>query len=175
MKRLGAPGLTVITDYAQGRVGLITGVRSDERELTSRSTTDDPRNHRRRGPALARKLAAYSRTAEQVRPAHAPADGYRASPAVELAESHPLERALLEKLVERIVPQAYQPVGWNAEQATFPLDCHLAKEEPLRQMNFTYNIDTPYADGGVSNDDGTDEGVKELGEKVIKEIGRAHV
>ena len=42
----------------------------------------------------------------------------------------------------------------------------------LRQMNFTYNIDTPYADGGVSNDDGTDEGVHELGEAAIKEMNR---
>ena len=42
----------------------------------------------------------------------------------------------------------------------------------LRQMNFTYNIDTPYADGGVSNGDGTDEGVHELGEAAIKEMNR---
>ena len=42
----------------------------------------------------------------------------------------------------------------------------------LRQMNFTYNIDTVYGDGGVSNSDGTDEGVKELGEKVVREMNR---
>ena len=42
----------------------------------------------------------------------------------------------------------------------------------LRQMNFTYNIDTPFADGGVSNDDGTDEGVQELGTTVIREMNR---
>lgn len=42
----------------------------------------------------------------------------------------------------------------------------------LRQMNFTYNVDMPYADGGVSNDDGTDKGVKELGAKVVKEMNR---
>ena len=42
----------------------------------------------------------------------------------------------------------------------------------LRQMNFTYNIDTPYADGGVSNDDGTDEGVHEIGAEVIREMNR---
>ena len=42
----------------------------------------------------------------------------------------------------------------------------------LRQMNFTYNIDTPYADGGVSNDDGTDQGVHPLGAKVVKEMNR---
>ncbi|WP_282124437.1 membrane dipeptidase [Algibacter mikhailovii] len=42
----------------------------------------------------------------------------------------------------------------------------------LRQMNFTYNIDTKFADGGVSNDDGTDNGVTELGAKVIREMNR---
>lgn len=42
----------------------------------------------------------------------------------------------------------------------------------LRQLNFTYNIDTIYADGGVSNDDGTDQGISELGEEVIKEMNR---
>ena len=42
----------------------------------------------------------------------------------------------------------------------------------LRQLNFTYNIDTIYADGGVSNDDGTDEGVTDLGEEVVKEANR---
>lgn len=42
----------------------------------------------------------------------------------------------------------------------------------LRQLNFTYNIDTPYADGGVSNSDGTDQGVHELGEAVVKEMNK---
>jgi membrane dipeptidase len=42
----------------------------------------------------------------------------------------------------------------------------------LRQLNFTYNIDTPYADGGVSNSDGTDQGVTELGEQVVQEMNR---
>lgn len=42
----------------------------------------------------------------------------------------------------------------------------------LRQMNFTYNIDTPYADCGVSNDDGTDQGINDLGADVIKEMNR---
>ena len=42
----------------------------------------------------------------------------------------------------------------------------------LRQMNFTYNIDTPYADGGVSNDDRSDEGVHEIGAEVIREMNR---
>jgi membrane dipeptidase len=43
----------------------------------------------------------------------------------------------------------------------------------LRQMNFTYNIDLPgVADGGVSNSDGTDEGVHELGFEILKEMNR---
>jgi membrane dipeptidase len=42
----------------------------------------------------------------------------------------------------------------------------------LRQLNFTYNIDTPYADGGVSNSDGTDQGVTERGAEVINEMNR---
>lgn len=42
----------------------------------------------------------------------------------------------------------------------------------LRQMNFTYNIDFDYADGGVSNDDGTDQGVTDLGAQVVKEMNR---
>ena len=62
-------------------------------------------------------------------------------------------------------------------QSMMPLGEDLANVEKfydlgLRQMNFTYNIDTPYADGGVSNDDGTDEGVKELGSEVVKEMNR---
>lgn len=62
-------------------------------------------------------------------------------------------------------------------QSMMPLGEDLANIEKfyklgLRQMNFTYNIDTPYADGGVSNDDKTDEGVKELGAQAIKEMNR---
>lgn len=42
----------------------------------------------------------------------------------------------------------------------------------LRQLMFTYNIDTHYSDGGVSNDDGTDKGVHDIGFDVIKEANR---
>ena len=42
----------------------------------------------------------------------------------------------------------------------------------LRQLMFTYNIDTPYSDGGVSNSDGTDKGVHAVGFDVIKEANR---
>ncbi len=62
-------------------------------------------------------------------------------------------------------------------QSMMPLEEDLGNIEKfydlgLRQMNFTYNIDTPYADGGVSNYDNTDEGVTEFGAKVIKEMNR---
>lgn len=42
----------------------------------------------------------------------------------------------------------------------------------MLQLMFTYNIDTPYADGGVSNSDGTDKGVYDVGFDVIKEANR---
>ncbi len=62
-------------------------------------------------------------------------------------------------------------------QSMMPLEEDLSNIEKyydlgLRQMNFTYNIDTPYADGGVSNYDETDEGVTELGAKAIREMNR---
>ena len=62
-------------------------------------------------------------------------------------------------------------------QSMMPLGEDVANVEKyynlgLRQMNFTYNIDTPYADGGVSNDDGTDKGITKLGEEVIREMNR---
>lgn len=42
----------------------------------------------------------------------------------------------------------------------------------LRRANFTYNVDTAYAAGGVSNSDGTDDGLTELGKKFIMEMNR---
>lgn len=42
----------------------------------------------------------------------------------------------------------------------------------LRRANFTYNVDTAYAAGGVSNSDGSDFGVTELGAQVIREMNR---
>jgi membrane dipeptidase len=62
-------------------------------------------------------------------------------------------------------------------QSMMPLGEDIANVEEyyklgLRQMNFTYNIDSAYADGGVSNDDGTDKGVTELGKRVIQEANR---
>lgn len=42
----------------------------------------------------------------------------------------------------------------------------------LRTANFTYNEDNAYAGGSVSNDDGTNDGVTELGKKFIEEMNR---
>ncbi|WP_068546417.1 dipeptidase [Thalassotalea crassostreae] len=42
----------------------------------------------------------------------------------------------------------------------------------LRQLMYSYNVDTPYSDGGVSNSDGTDTGVQEAGFAVLKEANR---
>lgn len=66
--------------------------------------------------------------------------------------------------------QSMMPLGSDPAQIMSNLKKYY--DLGLRQMNFTYNIDTPFADGGVSNSDGTDQGVTDLGEKVIKEMNR---
>jgi len=42
----------------------------------------------------------------------------------------------------------------------------------LRTANFTYNVDNPYGGGAVSNDDGTNDGVTELGAEFVREMNR---
>lgn len=42
----------------------------------------------------------------------------------------------------------------------------------IRRANFSYNVDNAYAGGSVSNDDGSNEGVTELGKQVIREMNR---
>ena len=42
----------------------------------------------------------------------------------------------------------------------------------LRTANFTYNKDNAYGGGSKSNDDGSNDGVTELGKKVIREMNR---
>ena len=66
--------------------------------------------------------------------------------------------------------QSMMPLGTDPAQVKSNLQKYY--DLGLRQLNFTYNIDTIYADGGVSNDDGTDEGVTDLGEEVVKEANR---
>ena len=68
--------------------------------------------------------------------------------------------------------QSMMPLGAEGDADTAVANLRKFHELGLRQMNFTYNIDTPYADGGVSNSDGTDEGVKDPGEVVIKEMNK---
>jgi membrane dipeptidase len=66
--------------------------------------------------------------------------------------------------------QSMMPLGTDPEQAVVNLQKFY--DLGLRQMNFTYNIDTVFADGGVSNDDGSDQGITDLGEKIINEMNR---
>lgn len=66
--------------------------------------------------------------------------------------------------------QSMMPLGTDPEKVKVNLQRFY--DLGLRQLNFTYNIDTPFADGGVSNSDGSDQGVTALGEEVIKEMNR---
>jgi len=66
--------------------------------------------------------------------------------------------------------QSMMPLGTDPEQAVANLQKYY--DLGLRQLNFTYNIDTIYADGGLSNDDGTDQGITDLGERIIGEANR---
>jgi membrane dipeptidase len=68
--------------------------------------------------------------------------------------------------------QSMMPLGADSDVENTLANLRTYHELGLRQMNFTYNIDTIYAHGGVSNDDGTDQGVTGLGEKVIREMNR---
>lgn len=68
--------------------------------------------------------------------------------------------------------QSMMPLGAEATAEEAIANLRKYHELGLRQLNFTYNIDTPYGDGGVSNSDGTDQGVHELGEVVIKEMNK---
>lgn len=84
-----------------------------------------------------------------------------------------IERAQKEgKLAIMHNHQSMMPLGAEGDLETTLANLREYHELGLRQLNFTYNIDTIYADGGVSNNDGTDQGVTEFGEKVVKEMNR---
>jgi membrane dipeptidase len=68
--------------------------------------------------------------------------------------------------------QSMMPLGPEATAEEAVSNLREYYDLGLRQLNFTYNIDTPYADGGVSNSDGTDQGVSPLGESVVQEMNR---
>lgn len=68
--------------------------------------------------------------------------------------------------------QSMMPLGADPDPEEAIANLREYHELGLRQLNFTYNIDTIYADGGVSNDDGTDGGVAELAEEVVREMNR---
>ena len=68
--------------------------------------------------------------------------------------------------------QGMMPLGANNSTEEALANLREFYDLGLRQMLFTYNIDTRYADGGVSNSDGTDQGITDLGEEVIREMNR---
>ncbi|KAA1188877.1 hypothetical protein F0M18_16875 [Pseudohalioglobus sediminis] len=68
--------------------------------------------------------------------------------------------------------QSMMPLGAEGNEEEAIANLREYHKLGLRQLNFTYNIDTPYADGGVSNSDGTDQGVHGPGEAVVKEANK---
>jgi membrane dipeptidase len=68
--------------------------------------------------------------------------------------------------------QGMQPLSATGDEKEALLNLQKFYDLGLRQMFFSYNIDTPYSDGGVSNSDGTDQGVHDVGFKMIKEMNR---
>ena len=68
--------------------------------------------------------------------------------------------------------QSMMPLDPAGDEDTALANLRKSYDLGVRQILFTYNIDTPYADGGVSNSDGTDQGVHEVGFAVIKEMNR---
>jgi membrane dipeptidase len=68
--------------------------------------------------------------------------------------------------------QGMQPLSATGDEKEALSNLQEFYDLGLRQMFFSYNIDTPYSDGGVSNSDGTDQGVHDVGLKVIEEMNR---
>ena len=68
--------------------------------------------------------------------------------------------------------QGMMPLSQSGDEEEALANLQTYYDLGLRQLMYTYNIDTPYSDGGVSNSDGTDEGVHELGFRVLKEANR---
>ena len=68
--------------------------------------------------------------------------------------------------------QGMQPLSPTGDEKEALANIQKFYDLGLLQMFFSYNIDTPYSDGGVSNSDGTDEGVHDIGFKMIKEMNR---
>ncbi|QFU76322.1 hypothetical protein EY643_11980 [Halioglobus maricola] len=68
--------------------------------------------------------------------------------------------------------QGMMPLSQSGDEKEAISNLHKAYDLGVRQIMATYNVDTPYADGGVSNSDGTDQGVHEAGFAVIREMNR---
>ena len=68
--------------------------------------------------------------------------------------------------------QGMMPLSQSGDEQEALANLQIAYDLGVRQIMATYNIDTPYADGGVSNSDGTDQGIHDVGFAVIKEMNR---
>ena len=68
--------------------------------------------------------------------------------------------------------QGMMPLSQSGDEEEALANLQTFYDLGLRQLMYTYNIDTPYADGGDSNTDGTDEGVHEVGFKVLEAANR---
>ena len=68
--------------------------------------------------------------------------------------------------------QGMMPLSQSGDEAEALANLQTFYDLGMRQLMFSYNVDTPYSDGGVSNSDGTDEGVHELGFRIIEEANR---
>ena len=64
--------------------------------------------------------------------------------------------------------QGMMPLSQAGDEAEALANLQAFYDLGLRQLMYTYNVDTPYADGGASNSDGSDEGVHKLGFAVLK-------
>jgi membrane dipeptidase len=65
--------------------------------------------------------------------------------------------------------QGMLPLGSNNDPEESIANLREYHDLGLRQLMATYNVDSIYADGGLSNSDGTDKGITELGAAVIRE------
>lgn len=68
--------------------------------------------------------------------------------------------------------QGMLPLSQTGDKKEITQNMEMFYDLGMRQLMFTYNIDTVYSDGGVSNSDGTDQGVHEAGFHTIKEANR---
>ncbi|TRX53434.1 dipeptidase [Thalassomonas sp. M1454] len=66
----------------------------------------------------------------------------------------------------------FQSMNAFGDESNFIENIRKYYELGIRQVNFTYNKDNLYGGGGVSNGDGSNDGVSELGVKAIQEMNK---